>query len=101
MICRAARLLKTLTRAAHCGMASYILNEYKFYVDFNGLMYFDDEGSKNYTAIIRDAKFIHKFYQEMQPTSDPLKQQYPYFSEFWGERNYLRCAVAPVVFTHL
>jgi hypothetical protein len=64
-------------------------------------MYFDDEGSKNYNAIIRDAKFIHKFYQEMQPTSDSLKQQYPYFSEFWGERNYLRCAVAPIVFTHL
>jgi hypothetical protein len=38
--------------------AQLIINQYKFYIDFRGLMYFEDGKDQNYNNIIRDKKFI-------------------------------------------
>lgn len=38
--------------------AQVILNQYRFYIDFRGLMYFEDGQSQTYGNIIRDKKFI-------------------------------------------
>ena len=43
-----------------------IINEYKFYVDFKGMMYFDDGGPISPTNIIKDKKFIAKFYNSLK-----------------------------------
>jgi hypothetical protein len=43
-----------------------ILNEYKFYVDFKGIMYFDDGGPISPTNIIKDKKFLKKFYLSLK-----------------------------------
>ena len=43
-----------------------ILNEYNFYVDFKGVMYFDTGGPISPTNIIKDKKFIHKFYKSLR-----------------------------------
>ena len=42
------------------------INEYKFFVDFKGLMHFDDEEVSSGKNIIRDLKFVSKFYQTLR-----------------------------------
>jgi hypothetical protein len=43
-----------------------VINEYKFYIDFKGMMYFDDSDLNNTKNVIRDVKFVNKFYQTLQ-----------------------------------
>ena len=60
------------------------------------------DGSKNDKInVIRDRKFIQKMYSALKPTTDSMAPQYPFMGEFWGEKNYLRYATAPIVFTSL
>lgn len=48
--------------------ASIVFNQYKFYVDFQGLLYFDDHHiHSNPKNLIRDLKFIQKFYRCLKP----------------------------------
>lgn len=84
------------------GFADHIKNEYHFFVDFQGLLFFDDQQvHRNPLNQIRDRKFIAKLYQELRPNEGPLAQRYPHFAEFWGERNYLRAAISPIIFNAL
>lgn len=61
-----------------------IINEYKFYVDFKGLMYFDQGGPISPTNLIKDKKFINKFYQNLKPNKSDVQPEFPYVGEFWG-----------------
>lgn len=56
-----------LRRFLRCGFAKVVVTEYKFWVDFQGLMYFDDtEALRNPRNQIRDRKFIEKFYDSLR-----------------------------------
>lgn len=56
--------LRTSLRSA---FAKVVVTEYKFWVDFQGLMYFDDpEAHRNPRNQIRDRKFIQKFYDSLR-----------------------------------
>lgn len=77
-----------------------IVNEYKFYIDFKGVMHFD-EGTFSLANAIRDKKFINKFYQVLKKNDEGVNQDYPYLAEFWGEKNYLRFSIAPIVYSNL
>jgi hypothetical protein len=50
-----------------------IVNEYKFYVDFKGIMYFDSGAPISPTNIIKDKKFIQKFYQSLKDNKEGNK----------------------------
>jgi len=49
---------KSITNRLTYNLATLILNEYKFMIDVNGIMYFDDGSPQNYNNIIKDKKFI-------------------------------------------
>lgn len=50
---------------------------------------------------IKDQRFLANFYKQLCLAA-PLKYpRYPYVSECWGEHNYVRCDVSPVVFNYL
>jgi hypothetical protein len=56
-------LLKTISQP----FAKVVVNQYRFLIDFQGLMYFDDEQThKNPKNLIRDRKFIEKFYRSLR-----------------------------------
>jgi hypothetical protein len=78
-----------------------IINDYKFYVDFKGIMFFDHGGPISPTNIIKDHKFINKFYQSLKINEEGINPSFPYLGEFWGEKNFLRFALAPIVYNHL
>lgn len=46
-----------------------IINEYKFFIDFKGMMHFDDPDLSSGKNVIRDVKFVSKFYQTLQKNS--------------------------------
>lgn len=48
--------------------ATFIQSEYNFYVDFKGLMYFDDGTPFLYPNSIKDVKFITQFYKHLKPS---------------------------------
>lgn len=54
------------------------LNVYRFYVDFKGIMYFDDGGPISPTNIIKDKKFIQKFYQSLKRNNQSFGNYFPY-----------------------
>lgn len=57
----------TLSRSVRYSFAKVVVTEYKFWVDFQGLMYFDDpEALRNPRNQIRDRKFIDKFYDSLR-----------------------------------
>lgn len=62
----------------YCKFATttFIQSEYNFYVDFKGLMYFDDGTPFLYPNCIKDVKFITQFYRHLKPSDKP---NYPYF----------------------
>lgn len=78
-----------------------IINDYKFYIDFKGSMYFDHGGPISPTNIIKDKKFINKFYQSLNINTTGINSSFPYLGEFWGEKNFLRFALAPLVYSTL
>lgn len=51
-------------------------NEYNFYVDFKGLLYFDDGTPFLYPNCVKDVKFITFFYKNLKPST--FKAEYPY-----------------------
>lgn len=61
-----------------------ILNEYKFYVDFKGIMYFDDGKPISPTNIIKDKKFLNKFYKSLNKNTTKDNPDCPYMGDFWG-----------------
>jgi hypothetical protein len=65
MICKKLSQLRTnLMSRIKYGLV--VINEYKFYIDFKGMMYFDDSDLNNTKNVIRDVKFVNKFYQTLQ-----------------------------------
>ena len=78
-----------------------ILNEYRFCVDFKGIMHFDYGGPISPTNVIKDRKFIQKFYRSVKGNAEGEHLEFPFVAEFWGEKNYLRYHIAPVVFNNL
>jgi hypothetical protein len=65
------------------------------------VLYFEDGGVISPTNIIKDQKFTKKFYRSLKANEGQDCKAYPYVGEFWGEQNYLRSAIAPVVFKYL
>jgi hypothetical protein len=51
-----------LTKKILATVKSVIINEYKFYVDFKGLLYFEDTRDYIYPNAIKDRKFISQLY---------------------------------------
>jgi hypothetical protein len=45
-----------------------ITNEYKFYVDFKGLLHFEDTKNYIYSNSIKDKKFINQLYSNLMPS---------------------------------
>jgi len=43
-----------------------VINEYTFFIDFKGMMHFDDSDFSSGKNVIRDVKFVNKFYQTLQ-----------------------------------
>lgn len=85
-----------------CSFAKVVVTEYKFWVDFQGLMYFDDaQVHHNPRNQIRDLKFIDKFYHSLRENDGEQAEKYRYVGEFWGEKNYLRFSTAPIIYTAL
>jgi len=72
MIARNSNTITELAITLKMEFARLIINQYKFYIDFKGLMYFEDGGDKNYANIIRDKKFIEQFYRNLQTNTDDL-----------------------------
>lgn len=53
--------------------------QYHFWVDFQGLLYFDDQQTlRNPRNMIRDRKFIGKLYESLKPNIGQLAKEYPY-----------------------
>ena len=77
----------------------FATHSYRFYVDFKGLLYFDDGTPFTIANTIKDKKFIAQLYKNLQVNDDG--GSYGHVASFWGERNLVRCAVSPVIFTHL
>ena len=75
-----------------------IHNEYNFYVDFKGLLYFDDGTPFIYPNCVKDHKFVNQMYNHLK--SNP-STEYPFIAEFWGEKNQIRCAISPIIFHSL
>ena len=49
-------------------ITTFINNEYKFYVDFKGLLYFEDVKNYIYPNAVKDKKFIKYLYQNLIPS---------------------------------
>lgn len=49
--------------------STFITNSYNFYVDFKGLLYFDDGTPFLYPNCIKDVKFITQLYKNMKPST--------------------------------
>jgi hypothetical protein len=45
-------------------------NQYNFYVDFKGLLYFDDGTPFLYPNCIKDTKFITQFYKHLRVSTN-------------------------------
>jgi len=43
-------------------IGTFVINEYRFYVDFKGMLYFEDTKEFTYPNSIKDKKFITQFY---------------------------------------
>jgi len=67
---------RSLTLKPHASLI--LLTEYKFYIDFKGNMYFDQPGPLSPTNIIKDKKFIKKFYQSLKKNEEGVNQEYEY-----------------------
>ena len=89
----------SMVRTQKCPFVSVIVeNSYNFYVDFKGMLYFDDGSPTNFPNAIKDAKFLSQFFKNLKRSE---KKEYPFVSVFWNENNFVRCAASPVVFSHL
>lgn len=84
------------------------LREWFFYTDFKGLLHFEEEPhlqqrqSFTIATAIKDKRFLNQFYKNLQRLEGPLKyDRYPFVSDCWGEWNYLRVDVSPVVYNNL
>lgn len=57
-----------LSKKILCKISTIITNEYKFYVDFKGMLYFEDSKEYVYPNSIKDKKFINQLYENLVPT---------------------------------
>lgn len=53
-----------------------IVNDYKFYVDFKGSLYFDQPGPLSPANIIKDKKFVKKLYQSLRRNEGGVNPEY-------------------------
>nr|XP_041570052.1 UPF0598 protein C8orf82 homolog isoform X2 [Taeniopygia guttata] len=78
------------------------IREYFYYLDLHGQLFLDDAKVKNFTTCFRDAAFLSQFFSRLQRNvSGRFRSRFPFVSRCGRERNFLRCADLPVVFTHL
>ena len=92
------RLTTSILKRPATFVTTIIHNEYNFFVDFKGLLYFDDGTPFIYPNCIKDHKFINQLYKHLQEGDS---KEYPFVAEFWGERNHVRCAISPIIFHSL
>ncbi|KAL4508144.1 hypothetical protein ABPG72_021517 [Tetrahymena utriculariae] len=77
------------------------LREYFFFIDHKGLLYLDDQDSYNFTNCLKDKRFMKNFYKNLVQNKTGRNPNYSHVSECWGEYNYVRSSVKPIVFSHL
>ncbi|EAR95532.2 UPF0598 C8orf82-like protein, putative (macronuclear) [Tetrahymena thermophila SB210] len=77
------------------------LREYFFFIDHKGLLYLDDQDSYNFTNCLKDKRFMKNFYKNLIKNKTGRNLNYSHVSECWGEYNYVRSSVKPIVFSHL
>ncbi|NXK43514.1 CH082 protein, partial [Piprites chloris] len=76
--------------------------EYFYYLDHHGQLFLDDAKVKNFITCFKDAAFLSFFFQRLEPNrSGRYEGHFPFLSRCGRERNFLRCADRPVVFTHV
>ena len=56
-------------------VGTFVINEYRFYVDFKGMLYFEDTKEFTYPNSIKDKKFITQFYENLVPTKTFLENK--------------------------
>ncbi|NXU37798.1 CH082 protein, partial [Drymodes brunneopygia] len=63
-------------------------------------LFLDDAKVKNFTTCFKDIKFLSFFFRHLEPNgSGRFHPEFPFLSRCGRERNFLRCADVPVVFT--
>jgi hypothetical protein len=58
--------MQNSSRTCHAKFAQIIINQYHFYIDFKGTLFFDDKSPAIYSNAIRDEKFLKNFYQNLK-----------------------------------
>jgi len=64
-----------LTRKILKNVSTFVMNEYRFYVDFKGNLYFEDSKEYIYPNSIKDKKFITQFYEHLVPAKTFLESK--------------------------
>ncbi|XP_063256708.1 UPF0598 protein C8orf82 homolog [Prinia subflava] len=78
------------------------IREYFYYVDHQGQLFLDDAKVKNFITCFKDVAFLSFFFKQLQRNrSGRFQARFPFVSRCGRERNFLRCADVPVVFTRL
>ncbi|XP_077637860.1 UPF0598 protein C8orf82 homolog [Lonchura striata] len=78
------------------------VREYFYYLDLHGRLFLDDAKVKNFSTCYRDVAFLSSFFGRLQPNrSGRFEARFPFVWRCGGERNFLRCADVPAVFTEL
>ena len=98
MIRKIGKLNLVLRKGKQYFATTIIQNEYNFYIDFKGLLYFDDGSPMIYPNCVKDHKFINQMYKNLKKNES---EKYPFVAEFWGEKNQVRCAISPIIFHSL
>ncbi|NWI04532.1 CH082 protein, partial [Tichodroma muraria] len=76
--------------------------EYFYYVDHQGQLFLDDTKVKNFITCFKDVGFLSFFFKHLERNrSGRYQAEFPFLSRCGRERNFLRCADVPVVFTQI
>ncbi|NXA99563.1 CH082 protein, partial [Cnemophilus loriae] len=78
------------------------IREYFYYVDHQGQLFLDDTKVKNFITCFKDVAFLSFFFKHLERNrSGRYGAEFPFVSRCGRERNFLRCADVPVVFTRV
>ncbi|XP_005042642.1 PREDICTED: UPF0598 protein C8orf82 homolog [Ficedula albicollis] len=76
--------------------------EYFYYLDHHGQLFLDDTKVKNFVTCFKDVGFLSFFFKHLERNrSGRYQAEFPFLSRCGRERNFLRCADVPVVFTQI
>ncbi|XP_071278064.1 UPF0598 protein C8orf82 homolog [Agelaius tricolor] len=78
------------------------IREYFYYVDHQGQLFLDDTKVKNFITCFKDVGFLSFFFRHLERNRcGRYQERFPFVSRCGRERNFLRCADVPVVFTQI